>query len=117
MDIAEQEWTSRYLAPLVGATITEVGITDDEDIDLPNLHVRLTTGEECVLEISRDEEGNGPGFIFGLAYPGFMSNCGECGAPALVTPEMETDERFIYRVTCQACGAGAYVVGIGAVPA
>jgi hypothetical protein len=36
---------------------------------VPVLNVRLATGERLKLEISRDPEGNGPGFIFGLPHP------------------------------------------------
>lgn len=53
------EWLKRYLRPLVGRKITVVNVSND---GFP----QITLDDGTVLEISRDEEGNGPGFIFGL---------------------------------------------------
>lgn len=54
-----------YYRHLVGATITAVG----EDADGFHYFVAKRGGEEFRCEISRDEEGNGPGFLLGLPNP------------------------------------------------
>lgn len=63
----EIEYHEKRMKPLVGATIIEATIALDEWGDSwevwPRLVVRLTDGREIALEISRDPEGNGPGFI------------------------------------------------------
>lgn len=61
-----REWLAGYLRPLIGGEIEEVAATDEDGAAWPHIWVRLPTGEKCHLEISRDEEGNGPGFIFGI---------------------------------------------------
>lgn len=74
-DIAKQEkaWLTKYLAPLKGATITAVKVKAEREdgwVDhWPTLTVRTASGETYELEVSQDEEGNGPGFIFGLPTP------------------------------------------------
>lgn len=65
------EELTKYLQPLVGATIEKVEAHVDEDDDFgeawPRIYVTLPgEKEQRMLEVSRDEEGNGPGFIFGL---------------------------------------------------
>lgn len=73
MSAAEQAaWLERYLEPLKGATIFGVKIKVEDGEVWPVLVVEnltLAEGETLELEISRDEEGNGPGFIFGLPVP------------------------------------------------
>lgn len=65
-----EAWWANYLAPLIGGEITEVGIKADRKGLWPTLKVRLKESDEVLtLEISKDPEGNGPGFIFGLALP------------------------------------------------
>jgi len=70
--LTHKEWLEAYLKPLVGATITKVEVAPDEydsDECWPKLHVKTKDVHyTTVLEISRDEEGNGPGFIFGLPH-------------------------------------------------
>jgi hypothetical protein len=82
----EEDFFRDYYGQLVGATVLAVELMPDEDGDSwgagafwPKLTVRLAendltralgvVGETVELEISRDEEGNGPGFLFGLAKP------------------------------------------------
>jgi hypothetical protein len=62
MDADSKRWTVRYLNSLVGHTIDRVGVTDD---GFP--FFKLDDG--TVVEVSRDSEGNGPGFLFGLPEP------------------------------------------------
>ena len=67
-----QTWHEKYYAQLTGAKIQRVAVLADEDgcdSGWPTLKVVLTNGKKVTLEVSRDEEGNGPGFIFGLPQP------------------------------------------------
>lgn len=62
----EHKWMQTYLQGCVGFKI--VGATLSKD-DFPQLICQRGRGksrEEIILEISQDEEGNGPGFVFGL---------------------------------------------------
>ena len=65
----------KYYAQLVGATVLGVEVLKDEDDDdnfargWATIWVEATDGERYKLEVSQDEEGNGPGFIFGLPNP------------------------------------------------
>jgi len=56
----------RYFAQLVGAKITKFkmvkGPYDDEPF--PTYWVTGRNGDRLKLALSRDEEGNGPGFLF-----------------------------------------------------
>ena len=73
----EQEYLTKYYKTLVGLTITDVAVVPDLDgneIDPWGenwLVIEATSpkGERYRLEVSRDPEGNGPGFIFGLPRP------------------------------------------------
>ena len=64
----EIDFYTRYYCQLVGATITEFNLVQDEYED----HIMWPTftakkGKNTfTLEISQDPEGNGEGFIFGL---------------------------------------------------
>lgn len=69
-------WLRRYLEPISNGTFVIVGVDvhEDEDGAWPVLKLRGSDENGAVtdlieLEISRDEEGNGPGFIFGLPVP------------------------------------------------
>lgn len=67
----QKMWTSRYYGQLDGATIKElILVVDSEAREIyPTFAVKLANGEELEIEIRRDEEGNGPGFISGLPFP------------------------------------------------
>lgn len=56
------EWMRRYLKPLEGRTIKATGITPD---GFPFFEL----DDGAVIEVSRDAEGNGPGWLFGLPQP------------------------------------------------
>jgi hypothetical protein len=65
----EKSWAQKYYEGAIGLTI--VGVEIDED----GFPVLLCTDKarpavEVRLEVSQDEEGNGPGFLFGLPTPG-----------------------------------------------
>lgn len=55
----------KYYGQLEGETIAKVEIVDEDGEFWPVLH----TKSGLKLEISQDEEGNRPGFIFGLPVP------------------------------------------------
>lgn len=63
-----KDWLERYLQPLVDGKITAVEALEEDGKVWPRIIVKTDT-EEYTLEISRDEEGNGPGFVFGLPNP------------------------------------------------
>jgi hypothetical protein len=67
------QWLREYLKPLEGATILAAGATVEDSAGLleawPRLVVKAKDGTVFNLEVSRDEEGNGPGFVFGLPNP------------------------------------------------
>lgn len=60
------DWLLAYLKPLEGATILRSLARLEDGEVWPTLLVRTTEGQILRLEVSRDEEGNGPGFLFGL---------------------------------------------------
>lgn len=63
------DFYTKYYSQLDGATINYfAGMHHDELIDksFPQFRVTLTDGTQVLLEVSSDEEGNGPGFLFGL---------------------------------------------------
>jgi len=62
MDADSKRWMVRYLCGLVGKTINRIGVNDE---GFP--YFELDDG--TVVEVSRDSEGNGPGFLFGLPEP------------------------------------------------
>lgn len=69
-----QEFWKRYYKQLQGATIIEfVGMNKDEDMEwdegFPCFKVKFSNGTYGLIEVSRDEEGNGGGTLFGLAFP------------------------------------------------
>ncbi len=73
----ERKWMIAYLTPAVGCTIIEIGVGEDEEGEegYPYLKLRRPAtdraeAEEYTLEVSQDEEGNGPGYLFGLPSPG-----------------------------------------------
>ena len=67
----ERKFYADYYGSLVGATITKVTISDDDDEgnSWPIFAVTLKDGTKVELELSQDEEGNGPEFMFGLPDP------------------------------------------------
>ena len=71
-----------YSASLKGATITKVELTQGEyegqywpTFTVKTKAIRKTATRDAVpaqtlmVEVSQDEEGNGPGFLFGLPHP------------------------------------------------
>lgn len=56
----------RYMKALVGCTIIATGATID---GFPFFVASDEHGVEYKCEVSQDEEGNGPGFLFGLPMP------------------------------------------------
>ncbi|GAG51682.1 unnamed protein product [marine sediment metagenome] len=70
---AHRRWWRAYLAPLEGATIKSAGLQmlpDDDTLEeWPVLIVKTVDGARLEITVSRDAEGNGPGFLFGLPMP------------------------------------------------
>ena len=66
------EWLLAYYSELIGYTITNVEIAhDDEDMydAWPGIGMTHPDKPDLTIAISRDEEGNGPGFLYGLPVP------------------------------------------------
>jgi hypothetical protein len=68
-----------YFGQLIGATIIGFAmVPEEQDPEFPEYEgdfwptflVRLKDGSEVAIELSQDEEGNGPGWCFGLPIPG-----------------------------------------------
>lgn len=72
-----REFYRRYYNQLVGATVIEfVGMNlSDQDKEVgigpafPCFKVKFQDGSYGLIEVSRDEEGNGGGFLFGMPFP------------------------------------------------
>ena len=68
----EQNFYKKYYGQLVGATITKFEFPEaqpGEDTDgwyepFPTFSAVLSDGTKIILSLSRDPEGNGPGFLF-----------------------------------------------------
>ena len=59
---AKQEWMAKYMKALEGKKIVKTGVN-------PEGYPFFTLDDRTEVEVSRDEEGNGPGFLFGLPKP------------------------------------------------
>jgi hypothetical protein len=69
---AKTEWLLSYYSELMGYTVTKISIQhDDEDMfdAWPQIKMTHPTKPDITIEVSRDQEGNGPGFLFGLPLP------------------------------------------------
>ena len=64
----QEKWLTDYYSSLVGFLITDFRLSNDDDGDWPIFTVEKGD-EKFEVEVSRDEEGNGPGFLFGLPTP------------------------------------------------
>lgn len=77
MSHPDAAFLQKYLAPLVGAKVVkvEVAVEDDGGFEeaWPVIIVQPSgttkAADRLKLEVSADEEGNGPGFLFGLPIP------------------------------------------------
>ena len=74
MKVNNKSWHERYYEQLLGAKVIQVHVHKDESDDehysgWPTFLVEMPDGNHMTLEVSQDEEGNGPGFIFGLPTP------------------------------------------------
>lgn len=66
----EATWVRRYYQALVGGTVTKITTKRGEYGQVwPVIHVRMPDRHVYKCEVSQDEEGNGPGFLFGLPVP------------------------------------------------
>lgn len=67
-----QKYYKKYYGDLAGATILSFdGMVEDEfgSYPFPTFTVRFKDGQKGQIQIYADEEGNGGGFISGLALP------------------------------------------------
>ena len=66
-----QAFHERYYKQLEGATINKfIGMAGEDEYDqFPTFEVTLSNGQIARIEVSRDPEGNGGGFLFGLLNP------------------------------------------------
>lgn len=77
MSHPDADFLKKYLAPLKGGKIVDVKVNIDDDGGFTEawpviiVQPKGTTSatDRFNLEVSRDEEGNGPGFLFGLPFP------------------------------------------------
>ncbi len=68
----ELDYFGKYYGDLVGAKILSFDGMQDDDLGgdgFPTFTVLFKSGEKGKIQVSRDPEGNGGGFIFGLAAP------------------------------------------------
>jgi hypothetical protein len=66
----ELDYFGKYYGDLVGAKIVSFDGMQDDDLGgdgFPTFTVLFKSGESGKIQISRDPEGNGGGFIFGLS--------------------------------------------------
>ena len=68
MSHPKPEFMVKYLQSLIGCTVEEV--KPSEDGEFTTIVFRRPNGEVFNCELSSDEEGNYPGFLFGLPRPG-----------------------------------------------
>ncbi len=65
-----KEFWQEYYGQLKGAVVLDVGIVEEDNYGMeehwPCFIVKLMNGKTIQIELSSDEEGNGPGFLFGL---------------------------------------------------
>jgi len=79
-DDIQERWNEGYYSALNGAKIIRFLGTVPEEFGgtgFPQFLVKLSTGEIIEMEVSKDPEGNGGGFLFGLpdfTLPEFREN-------------------------------------------
>ena len=65
----KKSYMQKYLESLVGRKIVSVDEGGSEDQPDTGPFPSFTLDNGWKIEVSRDEEGNGPGFLFGLPEP------------------------------------------------
>ena len=78
-DDIQERWNEGYYSALNGAKIIRfIGTVSEEfGTGFPQFLVKLSTGEIIEMEVSKDPEGNGGVFLFGLpdfTLPEFREN-------------------------------------------
>jgi hypothetical protein len=78
-DDIQERWNEGYYSALNGAKIIRfIGTVSEEfGTGFPQFLVKLSTGKIIEMEVSKDPEGNGGGFLFGLpdfTLPEFREN-------------------------------------------
>ncbi len=78
-NMADDFW-KRYYGSFVGARILSFdGMNTEDDLGdgFPEFTVQFANGEIGLISVSQDPEGNGGGFLFGLALPAEHPQGGE----------------------------------------
>lgn len=70
-DTSARDFYRAYYSALKGYTVKSVTLAEDDEFgDLwPTLTFTHPKKPDLKVEVSQDEEGNGPGFLFGLPIP------------------------------------------------
>jgi|LauGreDrversion4_2_1035121.scaffolds.fasta_scaffold26000_6 hypothetical protein len=79
LDMANDFW-NKYYGSFVGARILSfegMNTEDDYGDGFPEFTVQFANGEIGLISVSQDPEGNGGGFLFGLALPAEHPQGGE----------------------------------------
>lgn len=69
MHVEERFWLTKYYSQLVGCKIVKFNLDADRhapDVWWPQFTCEQPNGEQFVIELSCDQEGNNAGFLFGL---------------------------------------------------
>lgn len=64
--MSELEWARKYYGQAVGLTIVDVAVVPEDGENWVVFACIDKDGKPFQLELSRDPEGNGPGFLYGL---------------------------------------------------
>ena len=67
--VTPDNWADLYISHLVGCKIVAAGVADEDGETWPYFKVVTPDGVAMTIEVSQDQEGNGPGFLFGLPNP------------------------------------------------
>jgi len=66
----QRKFYMEYYKFLEGGRITKASLSDEDDEGNTWPVIQIKKGKETLkIEVSRDPEGNGPGFLFGLPEP------------------------------------------------
>jgi hypothetical protein len=80
MSNGSNEFWNEYYGSFVGARILKFeGMNTEDDLGdgFPEFTVQFANGEIGLISVSQDPEGNGGGFLFGLALPAEHPQGGE----------------------------------------
>ena len=67
--LEERKFYTNYYTQLLGGQIADFTLTEDEEGNQWPTFTVIVGKNTYKIELSQDEEGNGPGFLFGLPTP------------------------------------------------